>query len=196
MTRNQIIEKLYTGKNFNDCIGKMEPDHLREDLKMEVIAIVCEIPEEKIIGLAERKELDFFVVKIILNQIKSNSSPFAKKYRQHLVEYNGLHVNGEWENSKQGREFTKDEITFFTKRSQAIEADFNIDIEERELRELVEDMALEEIDREYWYNKGLIHLYLKHGNYRAIQAETGIPYISAYKTIQKSFKNIKQKVGK
>lgn len=96
MTRNQIIEKLFTGKNFNDCIQRMEPAHLRDDLKMEVIAIVCEWPDEKIIGLEERKELDFFVVRVIINQIQSSTSPFYKKFRQPVIELdiNLIHNNG------------------------------------------------------------------------------------------------------
>jgi hypothetical protein len=47
VTRNQIIENLFTGTNFNDCICKMEPQHLQQDLKMEVISIVCEWPGRK-----------------------------------------------------------------------------------------------------------------------------------------------------
>lgn len=88
MTRNQIIENLFTGKNFCDCIAKMEPRHLQDDLKMEVISIVCEWPDEKILGLYERRELDFYVARVIINQIKSNTSPFAKKYRREFVELN------------------------------------------------------------------------------------------------------------
>ena len=68
------------------------------------------------------------------------------------------------------------------------------DHEEREAREEVEDRALQEIDNLYWYNKGIIKLYMKHGNYRAIEKDTRIPYSSAYKTVQKSIEIIKEKV--
>ena len=57
-------------------------------------------------------------------------------------------------------------------------------------------MAIEEIDKLYWYNKGLIALYQRYGNFRAIEKETGIPWESCYKTIKKSFKEIKEKVSK
>lgn len=165
MTKNQIIEKLYTGKNFTDCIAKMEPEHLREDLKQEVILIVCEWDEEKIQKLHADHVLEFYVVRVILNLIKSNTSNFYKTYRQIMVEF----INHE------------------------VADDFNR--EERELREMVEDMAIEEIDRLYWYEKGLIELYIKHGNYRAIEKDTGIPFTSCYKSIQKSIKTIREKVA-
>jgi hypothetical protein len=197
MSRNAIIEALFTGKNFTDCINKMEPDHLREDLRQEVILIVCEIPEEKIIGLHQRKQLDFFVVKIILNQIKSSSSPFAKKYRQQNVEFRDTPKDvGLGDVSFTGEVYSVASIAESTKHFCSDSLDEKINLDERELRELIEDMAIEEVDKQYWYNKGLIELYKKHGNYRAIERETGIPYISAYKTIQKSFKEIKQKVSR
>lgn len=46
----------------------------------------------------------------------------------------------------------------------------------------------------YWYDKQMMELYIKLGNYRAIEKATGIPYSSAFKTIQKVIKEIKQKV--
>ena len=80
MTKNEVITNLYNSKNFNDCIGKMEPEYLREDLKSEVLSVVCEWSEEKVIGLHERKELDFYVVRVILNQIKSKTSNLFKGF--------------------------------------------------------------------------------------------------------------------
>jgi hypothetical protein len=68
------------------------------------------------------------------------------------------------------------------------------DHEEREAREDMEDKAMSEIDNLYWYNGEMVKLYLKYGNYRAIEENTRIPYTSAYKTIQKSLTEIKQKV--
>jgi hypothetical protein len=162
-TKNEIVGQLFTSKEFNDCIVKMEPDHLRDDLKAEVALILLETPDEKIIALHERKELKFYAVRIILNLIQSPRSSFYKTYRQHVVELTDR--------------FTSDDL----------------DIEARESRERKEDSALKEIDNLYWYNQKLLHLYIEHGNYRAIEKETHIPYSSAYKTIQASLKIIKQK---
>lgn len=164
-TKNEIIEQLYKSREFNDCIGKMEPEHLRDDLRSEVVLILLETPEEKIKQLHEQVNgLKYYTVRIILNLIQSKTSKFYKQYRQQLAQ---LHDRFAYEAA---------------------------DLEEREQREQVEDKAMSEIDNLYWYNKEMVKLYIEHGNYRAIEEITRIPYSSAYKTIQKSFQEIKQKV--
>lgn len=50
------------------------------------------------------------------------------------------------------------------------------------------------IDDLYWYDRQILELYIKLGNYRSIQKATGIPYSSAFKTVQKVIKEIKQKI--
>ncbi len=142
----------------------MEPDHLREDLKQEVILVICELPEEKIIGLHERKELEFYTVRVILNMLKNKYSQFYRRYRQTFVEYN-------------------------PNESEQIESS---EYEERLLREQIEDVTLEEINKLYWYDKELIMLYLKHKNFRSIQAETNIPLTSIYQNIKKSMATLKR----
>lgn len=164
-TKNEIIAELYQSREFNECIGKMEPDYLRDDLRSEVVLILLETDEGKIMQLHEQPNgLRYYTVRIIINLIQSKTSKFYKQYRQQLAELN----------DRFAYEFT--------------------DLEEREQREEVEDKALGEVDNLYWYNKEMVRLYLQHGNYRAIEEITRIPYSSAYKTIQKSFQEIKQKV--
>lgn len=187
MKKNEIISNLFSGKNFRDCINKMEPDHLREDLRQEVILIICELPEQKIIDLHSRKELEFFTVRVILNQIKSKTSPFAKKYRQYYAQY----IEHEYQENR--RTMFNEETG--NRVNKMFSEDTALIHEERELREMIEDMAIEEVDKLYWYNKGLIELYVQHGNFRAIQKATGIPFGSVYKTCRKSFNEIKQKVS-
>jgi hypothetical protein len=163
--RNEIVTELYNSKEFNDCIGKMEPDHLRDDLRAEVALILLETEDKRLIEIHTAGALKFYTVRIILNLIQSKTSLFYKRYRQQAAEITDRFM-----------------------------ADEQLDIEERMTREDMEDQAMKEIDNLYWYNAGIVKLYLKHGNYRAIEQDTGIPYSSAYKTIQKSFQEIKQKV--
>lgn len=163
MTRDQIITKLFTGRNFNDCIEKMEPAHLQDDLKMEVIAVVCAMPTEQIKELYDLGKLEFYTVRIILNMVTNKYSQFFKKFR---VGFDDL---GNKDVAEAG------------------------DIEEREAREEKEDRVIAGIDELYWYDAELVRLYAKHGNYRAIQEETDIPFISCYKTIQRAFKQLKHK---
>lgn len=81
MTRERILTNLFTSKEFIQCIDKMDPASLRDELKAEVGLILCEMDEAKLIGLAERGELKYYTVRIIINQIQSKSSPFYKKFR-------------------------------------------------------------------------------------------------------------------
>lgn len=86
MTKNEILSELFTSKDFNQCIRKMKPESLQDELKAEVALILCEKPEDLIIGLADRKELRFYTVRIILNLIQSNTSQFYKKFRVNNLE--------------------------------------------------------------------------------------------------------------
>lgn len=164
-TKNEIIEALYRSKEFNDCIGKMEPEHLRDDLRAEVTLILLETEDQRLLAIHAAGALRYYTVRIIMNLIQSKTSLFYKKYRQQLTEITDRFI-----------------------------AEEDGDIAERATREEIEEQAMKEIDNLYWYNAGVVKLYMKHGNYRAIEEDTGIPYSSAYKTIQKSFKEIRQKV--
>jgi hypothetical protein len=164
-TKNQIIEELYRSKEFNDCISKMEPEHLRDDLRAEVTLILLETDDQRLIAIHSAGALKYYTVRIIINLIQSKTSKFYKNYRQQMAEITDR--------------FTAEEQT---------------DIEERAAREDIEERALREIDNLYWYNSGIVKLYMKLGNFRAIEKDTGIPYASAYKTVKKSFNEIKQKV--
>lgn len=86
MTKNEILSELFTSKDFNQCIRKMKPENLQDELRAEVALILCEKPEDLIIGLADRKELRFYTVRIILNLIQSNTSQFYKKFRVNNLE--------------------------------------------------------------------------------------------------------------
>lgn len=168
MTRNQIVQALFTGRNFNECIGKMEPAHLRDDLKQEVILVVCEWPDEKVIKLHSDGVLDFFVARVIINHIQSTGikgkNSFYNKYRRTYVEM---------------------------EKEPPAEVE---SVEDRETKEALEDVALSNIDRLYWYDAEMLRLYMELGNYRAIQKKTGIPFCSCYKNIQKSIAALRNMV--
>lgn len=126
------------------------------------MVVVCELPEEKVIKLHRDRVLEFYVVRVIINMIRSRVSPFAKKYRTHHIE--------------------------LTDREVAEESD----LEGRELKEQLEDLALAEIPNLYWYDAKLISLYMDLGSFRAIEQATRIPHVSCYKTIKKSFAELKR----
>lgn len=83
MVKNKILAEYWTSKEVNDAFAKMQPEELQYDLKAEVFLVLCEMNEEKLIGLCERNELKFYIVRVMLNMIKSDRSNFYKSYRNY-----------------------------------------------------------------------------------------------------------------
>jgi hypothetical protein len=69
----------------------MHPVELQEELKSELFLRIAEIPEEKLIDLYNKKQLRFYVVRIMLNLIRSTDHKFYKKFRN-FVEYVPIEV--------------------------------------------------------------------------------------------------------
>ena len=66
------------------------PDY--EDLLHESIIALYNSDKEKIKDIIEKKQLTFYIVRIMMNQYQSNTSPYHKKYRrtkhkEHLKEF-------------------------------------------------------------------------------------------------------------
>jgi hypothetical protein len=138
----------------------MRPKDLQDDLKAEVALILCEKSEDLILELHDKGGLKYYTVRIILNLIQSNTSPFYKKFRLSNVELSDLiepYVLPEYDSRK--------------------------------------DQAMEELETLYWYDREILKLYGKYGTYRKIEEETGIPFESIYKTVQKACKEIRKKVA-
>lgn len=84
--RNDILTELWNSKEVNDAIKKMHPKELQEDLKSEVFLILAELDEIKLIDLYEKKQIKFYMVRIMLNLVQSTDKKFYGKYRN-FVEY-------------------------------------------------------------------------------------------------------------
>jgi hypothetical protein len=85
--KNKILTELFLSQELKDLLSKMNPDHLRDDLKQELFLALCETSEERIVGLHNRNELRWYTARIAWNMIASNTHPFYKKFRQSLKEY-------------------------------------------------------------------------------------------------------------
>jgi hypothetical protein len=84
MVKNEILAQYWDLKEVNDAFAKMQPEELQYDLKAEVFLVLCEMNEDKLKGMYERNELKFYIVRIMLNMIKSDRSTFYKNYRNHI----------------------------------------------------------------------------------------------------------------
>lgn len=91
MGRNEIIADLYTDKDIDTAIGKMNPPELREDLRQEMFLVLCELSEDRLFTMYEGGYLKFFLVRTMLNMIKSDRSTFHKRFRAVFTEFNEWH---------------------------------------------------------------------------------------------------------
>ena len=85
--RDEIISKLYLDKDIDEAISRMDPPHLREDLKSEMFLVLCNMDESRLIDMHNNGYLKFYLVRTMLSMIKSDRSTFYTKYRR---------VHSEW----------------------------------------------------------------------------------------------------
>lgn len=83
MDKNKIIEQYWLNDEVNQAFAKMQPEELQYDLKVEVFMVLLEMDDKKLFGLYERNEIRFYIVRTMLNMIKSDRSQFWKKYRNY-----------------------------------------------------------------------------------------------------------------
>lgn len=81
MGRNEILIEFWKSDEVNNAFSRMNPIELQDDLKSEVFLILCEMPEAKLIDLYDKKQLRFYLVRIMLNLIQSTDKKFYQKYR-------------------------------------------------------------------------------------------------------------------
>lgn len=185
MNRQQILSNFYLSPEVDACIHKQDPPHLRDDLKSELFAVLCELDEPFLIGLHQRKELKFYAVRIILNMIQSNTSPFYKKFRGYTIDINSIerhHKSGEdtltsWNNRAHEKQSCKN-VSAIISNDEDIEA-FEQLFESR----LNEVEAI--LNSFHWYTAELFRCYVKHGSIRKVSEEVGIPSTSVFNTIKK-----------
>lgn len=93
MTRNEIIEKIYTNDAIKGIIRGLcyrhKKESQREDLLQHLVTKLCEQPPERIIQLHADQRLSFFCYGIIRNALVNPRDEFAKQHVQHedLFEY-------------------------------------------------------------------------------------------------------------
>jgi hypothetical protein len=89
--RNEILIEFWQSEEVNKAFSKMHPIELQDDLKSEVFLILAELPEQKLIDLYDKKQLRFYVVRVMLNLVQNSNNQFFKRYRN-FVEYTAQEV--------------------------------------------------------------------------------------------------------
>lgn len=81
MDKNGIITELWNSKDLNEALKNMRPVEIQDDLKSELFLIIAEIDESKLIDLYNKKQLKFYIVRIMLNLVQSTKNKFYKNFR-------------------------------------------------------------------------------------------------------------------
>lgn len=205
MVKNKILAEYWTLKEVNDAFAKMHPEELQYDLKAEVFLVLCEMNEEKLIGLYERNELKFYIVRIMLNMIKSDRSTFYKNYRNYTEFIDPDYVKNDGKDPSFNNYWKyvdfiekKDRKTFYKKKSnntEYIDTDHFLDNDDR--TNLFEKLETN-MNGLHWYNATLFKLYAIDfkKNAKELSRKTGIPYMSIVRTINKTKKQMKTNIRK
>lgn len=61
----------------------MHPIEIQEDLKSELFLIVAELDPDKLINLYKKNQLKFYLVRVMLNMVRSSKNKFYKNYRNY-----------------------------------------------------------------------------------------------------------------
>lgn len=87
--RNEIITKLFNDTDLNQCIRKMKPSCLQDELKSELFLQLCEMPEERLLEMWNSKTIKLYLARTIVLMMASSTSAFYRKYRKNEpVEFN------------------------------------------------------------------------------------------------------------
>ena len=89
----EVVEYIARSKLIQECIlvvtggvWRSEYDDLTQDVLIELLN------QEKIVGLYQRGQLKYFIMRIIRNNIQSNTSRFFYRYRRFSLRNSGPEI--------------------------------------------------------------------------------------------------------
>lgn len=166
MTRNEIILQLWNDPDIRQAIGKMQPVELQDDLRQEMFVVICSLPEERFMQIYRDGGLKYYLVRTMLNMIKSDRSTFFKKFREPFTEISPNY---------------SDDVELLTNF---------------ESSEAKESNVFQAVDALPWYDRELLKLYAEEKNIAKLSKDTRIPYRSLFKTITKAKKKVRKAMSK
>lgn len=84
----QAVRQIAESRRVEDIVchisHKKEPlPEVLQDLCQEIYLILLEYPKDKIVDMWECGDIDYFIVNVVMKQIRSGRSPFYYKYRKY-----------------------------------------------------------------------------------------------------------------
>lgn len=193
-TKNELLMKIYDSKEIGEVIGRINPEHLRDDLKQHVFLQLLEKPDEFIIGLETGGKLKNYIVKMICQMVHFKKDKFyfvqghdsKGNQREIYVDLQRLQVVTD--NVHDNGYFSDPKYFLYHESFDAVNKP------EEQAQHRAEDLCNEELEKVYWYNRDLLKLYVELGSYEAVAQEVGIPKKSVFNAVKKAKEQIKSKV--
>lgn len=183
--KNDIIDALARDKQMLGEIKKICKTTAIDDLMQMIYIYLLEKSEDLIVRLNKEKQLKWFVIRLVMNQFYSKSSPYYKKHIRRL-------------------EYLDDTLSTDSDTQQADNAalaNYSVEIE-REV-ELNEDKEAEiifmnkAIEELHWYDKEIFLMYeLGDKSFTELQSELGISRNSLFTTCKRVREELNKKLKK
>lgn len=151
-------------KDISQALRKMQPASLRDDLRQEMFISLCTLSDEKFWNLYENNALKFYLVRAMLNMIRSTgmNQPFFRNFRAKFESIEEI------ENLEDQIDTSKDQ------------------------KEILFDLLDSKRKTLCWYEDSLLDQYVASGfNQMEVHRKTKIPYPSIVKTIALIKKKLK-----
>jgi hypothetical protein len=80
--KEQILLDLWQCPRVVKAISSIYPECLREDIRSDVFAVLCEYPEERLIAIQEKGSVSSYALMMIHHRAKGKNNSFYRKFRQ------------------------------------------------------------------------------------------------------------------
>ena len=165
MNKNQIIQEVYFD-NFYQAYISSEVPNLQDEAKSEFINMLFDVKENTLIDLHKNGCLRFYCIKIIRNMVANRKSPFNKMYREQHTDIDTLNN-------------LQDDVILDLLQVQEDKTNDRQDLINEIFSFLDQRKAVGS-----WYDNAVFKKYYIEGlSFRQMARETGIHYVSLFKTI-------------
>jgi len=108
-----MIDQLYRDKRIDEACKKIaKGNDLWQDLKQELFVVLCEYDQSKLKEIIDKKQIMYFIVRILLNFYNSKTSTFYKKFKHINDEVIDLKYIKQLEDESYSDELDKIELAF------------------------------------------------------------------------------------
>lgn len=99
---DSVVSNIYASGVIDELLKNMGvKENDADDLKQELAIILLEYNQDKLKEMYEKKQIKFFLVRVIQFQYFSKTSPFYKKYKKYYQFLDGNIINNEEQDNEE-----------------------------------------------------------------------------------------------